>query len=133
MLPLVPLDKSRPVLADRAGEMVRQFGYAQPLVDAASGFEYDSDFLTWLAQRERTLVQRKTLPVGQPSAVQFWYRASPSVMVPYQQDRKVSYSDPPLQQMPSHDEEIAAIVRSAFLPDDGEVWASCDQSQQEFR
>jgi DNA polymerase I-like protein with 3'-5' exonuclease and polymerase domains len=46
---------------------------------------------------------------------------------------RFSYSNPPLQQMPSHDEEIAALTRSPFLPEDGEFWASCDQSQQEFR
>jgi DNA polymerase I-like protein with 3'-5' exonuclease and polymerase domains len=46
---------------------------------------------------------------------------------------RFSYSDPPLQQMPSHDEEIAPLIREVFLPDHDEVWASCDQNQQEFR
>jgi DNA polymerase I-like protein with 3'-5' exonuclease and polymerase domains len=46
---------------------------------------------------------------------------------------RFSYSNPPLQQMPSHDEEITQLVRSVFLPEEGEFWASCDQSQQEFR
>jgi DNA polymerase I-like protein with 3'-5' exonuclease and polymerase domains len=46
---------------------------------------------------------------------------------------RFSYSHPPLQQMPKHDEELAPLIRSAFLPEEGEVWASCDYSQQEFR
>src|SRR5262249_55827576 len=46
---------------------------------------------------------------------------------------RFSYSHPPLQQMPKHDEELAPLIRSVFLPEEGEIWASCDISQQEFR
>src|SRR5215510_9569010 len=46
---------------------------------------------------------------------------------------RFSYSHPPLQQMPRHDEELAPLIRSVFLPEEGETWASCDYSQQEFR
>jgi DNA polymerase I-like protein with 3'-5' exonuclease and polymerase domains len=46
---------------------------------------------------------------------------------------RFSYAHPPLQQMPKHDEKLAPLVRAIFLPEDGEVWASCDISQQEFR
>jgi DNA polymerase I-like protein with 3'-5' exonuclease and polymerase domains len=46
---------------------------------------------------------------------------------------RFSYSDPPLQQMPSHDEEITPLIRGVFLPEEGEVWAKPDVSQQEFR
>jgi hypothetical protein len=46
---------------------------------------------------------------------------------------RFSYSDPPLQQMPSRDEEIAPLIRGLFLPEEGEFWAKPDASQQEFR
>lgn len=46
---------------------------------------------------------------------------------------RFSYSDPPLQQMPARDEELAALIRGLFLPEDGEVWAALDYSQQEYR
>ena len=46
---------------------------------------------------------------------------------------RFSYSDPPLQQMPSRDKELAPLVRGVFLPEEGEVWAKPDISQQEFR
>ena len=46
---------------------------------------------------------------------------------------RFSYSHPPLQQMPKHDEELAPLIRGVFLPEEGETWASCDYSQQEFR
>jgi DNA polymerase I-like protein with 3'-5' exonuclease and polymerase domains len=46
---------------------------------------------------------------------------------------RFSYSDPPLQQMAARDEEIAPLIRGCFLPEEGEVWAKPDISQQEFR
>ena len=46
---------------------------------------------------------------------------------------RFSYSNPPLQQMPSRDEELAPLIRGVFLPEEGEVWAESDVSQQEFR
>jgi DNA polymerase I-like protein with 3'-5' exonuclease and polymerase domains len=46
---------------------------------------------------------------------------------------RFSYSDPPLQLMPSRDEEFTGLIRNVFLPDEGEVWAKPDLSQQEFR
>jgi DNA polymerase I-like protein with 3'-5' exonuclease and polymerase domains len=46
---------------------------------------------------------------------------------------RFSYSDPPLQLMPALDEELTALIRGVFLPEEGEVWAKPDISQQEFR
>jgi Mesyanzhinovviridae DNA polymerase len=46
---------------------------------------------------------------------------------------RFSYSSPPLQLMPAHDEELALLIRGVFLPEAGEWWAKCDVSQQEFR
>ena len=46
---------------------------------------------------------------------------------------RFSYSNPPLQLMPSRDEELAPLIRGVFLPEEGEFWAKPDVSQQEFR
>ena len=46
---------------------------------------------------------------------------------------RFSYANPPLQQMPSSDEELAPLIRRVFLPEDNEFWAESDASQQEFR
>jgi DNA polymerase I-like protein with 3'-5' exonuclease and polymerase domains len=46
---------------------------------------------------------------------------------------RFSYSKPPLQLMSAHDEEISPLIRGVFLPEEGEVWAKPDISQQEFR
>lgn len=48
---------------------------------------------------------------------------------------RFSYSDPPLQQMPSpkRDRELGLAIRRLFLPEEGERWGSVDYSQQEYR
>lgn len=46
---------------------------------------------------------------------------------------RLSVNDPALQQIPKRDVEIAAIVRSCFLPDKGGDWLSADWDTFEFR
>lgn len=46
---------------------------------------------------------------------------------------RFSITDPALQQIPKRDREIAAIVRSAFIPEEGHVWGCADWDQFEFR
>jgi DNA polymerase I-like protein with 3'-5' exonuclease and polymerase domains len=46
---------------------------------------------------------------------------------------RLSASGPNLQNIPSRDEEIGPLVRSMFLPDEGEIICSQDWSQIEFR
>ena len=35
--------------------------------------------------------------------------------------------------MPSRDKELGPLIRSVFLPEEGEIWCKADISQQEFR
>jgi len=44
---------------------------------------------------------------------------------------RFSYSNPPLQLMPAHDEEMAPLIRGVFLPEEGQIWASADFSREE--
>jgi len=46
---------------------------------------------------------------------------------------RFSYADPPLQQTPSRDDEWAPLIRSCFIPEEGEEWGSIDYRQQEYR
>jgi DNA polymerase I-like protein with 3'-5' exonuclease and polymerase domains len=46
---------------------------------------------------------------------------------------RFSYADPPLQQMPSRDDELAPLIRSSFIPEEDETWCSIDYRQQEYR
>lgn len=46
---------------------------------------------------------------------------------------RLSYSNPPLQQMPSRDAELAPVVRGSFLPEEGADWLAADFKSQEPR
>lgn len=46
---------------------------------------------------------------------------------------RVSYSSPNLQQVPARDPEMGPMIRSLFLPEEGQQWAAIDFSQQEPR
>lgn len=46
---------------------------------------------------------------------------------------RFSSRNPNLQNVPSRDEELAGLVRSLFLPDEGCDWECQDQSQMEYR
>jgi DNA polymerase I-like protein with 3'-5' exonuclease and polymerase domains len=46
---------------------------------------------------------------------------------------RFSMSNPNLQQIPARDPEIGPLIRSLFLPEEGEQWAAIDFSQQEPR
>ena len=46
---------------------------------------------------------------------------------------RLAYSNPPLQQMPSKDEELAPIIRGVFLPEQDTTWLAADFQSQEPR
>ena len=46
---------------------------------------------------------------------------------------RISMSTPNLQQIPARDPELGPMIRSLFLPEEGEKWAAIDFSQQEPR
>jgi|TARA_R110002072_G_scaffold14201_5_gene59119 DNA polymerase I-like protein with 3'-5' exonuclease and polymerase domains len=46
---------------------------------------------------------------------------------------RLSMSNPNLQQVPARDKEIGPLIRSLFLPEEGQKWCSADFSQQEPR
>lgn len=46
---------------------------------------------------------------------------------------RFSYADPALQQIPSKDDEYAPLIRSCFIPEEGDFWCSIDYRQQEYR
>lgn len=46
---------------------------------------------------------------------------------------RFSSSNPNLQNIPARDDELAALIRGLFLPEEGEVWEQLDESQIEYR
>jgi serine/threonine-protein kinase len=95
LLAHVPLDKSRPVLVDRADTLRRQFGYTDAAVDAASGFDVAGAYLSWADRRGAGADRWTVLANGRPAAIRFWYRTSPSTLEPFDDRSSVSPGDPP--------------------------------------
>lgn len=46
---------------------------------------------------------------------------------------RLSYQEPAMQQIPSRNKKVAAIVKPAFLPEHGQVWLSGDMNSFEVR
>lgn len=46
---------------------------------------------------------------------------------------RLSYVDPAMQQIPSRNKKVAAVVKPCFLPDEGHVWVDTDQATFEVR
>jgi protein kinase-like protein len=93
----VPMEKAPPVLVDRAQQILRSFGYTDPIVDSAYGFALVQPYLQWLAANDRTPRRWDALNSGSPAAVAFWYRTSPRSLVPLRaQGMIAANTDPPM-------------------------------------
>ena len=46
---------------------------------------------------------------------------------------RFSYTNPAMQQIPSRNKKVAAIVKPCFLPDEGMIWVDADMSSFEVR
>ncbi|HEX5107980.1 MAG TPA: serine/threonine-protein kinase [Vicinamibacterales bacterium] len=89
---LVPLDRPPLLLADRAQQVLASLGYDSTGGDAAYGFRLAGGYRSWVARR-KVRDTWSILRSEHPPGVQFWYRASPSLMTPTGVQR--SYVDPP--------------------------------------
>jgi hypothetical protein len=88
---LVPMPKPPLLLAERAKDILGAIGY-QPGIDAAQGF-VPANFLGY-AGKHRELGTSQRLASGVPAALHFWYRGSPTVMVPQEARDQVTQDDP---------------------------------------
>ncbi len=91
----VPLTMPGAVLADRADQLRQAIGYTAAPLEHAYGFTTDGSYLAWAAANGRAASGWAELANGQPAAISFWYRTSPSVLVPVNPLGDVSSNDPP--------------------------------------
>jgi hypothetical protein len=70
----VPLEKPPEALAERARDILRSVGYAEPPVDTAMGFYEGNEFLRYVAEHDKAKTRWDNLENG---AFVFWYRGSP--------------------------------------------------------
>ena len=91
---LVPLEKAPAVLADRADQIIKEFGYAATPADSEQSFTVPPDFVRWLANTDDTLNRWSPARVSQGPALLFWYRSSPRDLEPDSPSMRVSSTDP---------------------------------------
>ncbi len=96
MADLVPLDKSPDVLADRAQQIIAEFGYTDPPSDTAQNFVIPPDYPRWLVDTDQTTNRWNPARVRKGPALLFWYRTSPRQLEPDSPSPQVSPTDPGL-------------------------------------
>lgn len=74
----VPLNKSPEVLRDRSAELVKKFGYTATPGDSAYGMGLDRAYLRYVHDTDQSASRWDRLSTGQPAAIYFWYRQSPT-------------------------------------------------------
>jgi serine/threonine protein kinase len=77
MTSIVPLQYAPEALAAKASDLISQFGYTTPPVDTALLFDYDDDYLRYIADHDQSTSRWEQLKSGNPSPIYFWYRTSP--------------------------------------------------------
>jgi hypothetical protein len=73
---------SREVLEHKAREVIANLGYSDQAQDAASGFNYDGDYLNYLDNKGQPAETWDRVLREQPPVLQFWYRQSPQQLMP---------------------------------------------------
>ncbi len=98
------------VLEQRAKDLLKGFGYTDAPLDTATGYDIDGQYLTYIDKKDSTPARWQHAG----SAVQFWYRQSPTFFSPQQIlgsgiQGQVSSSDPP--------QEDAGMIIADLDPD----------------
>ena len=93
---LVPLDKAPAVLADRAQQILTDFGYTDAPADTDQNFQTPRDFQRWLADTDESTNRWSRSRVAVGPAMVFWYRTSPRSLEPDSPSPSVSPTDPAL-------------------------------------
>ena len=93
---VVGLPKSTAVLEDRAADLRRSFGYPDSLArDRAAGWRQDRAAVDYEERLHPEAPSWDSLSSGQPSPISFWFRESPSRLIPRNLVGNVGMSDPP--------------------------------------
>jgi serine/threonine-protein kinase len=81
---LVPMPSPPEVLAAKARDLAREFGYTATPVDTAYSFAYSFEsfqrYLDYIEENDRSLTLWNNLSTGVPPTITFWYRESPHFM-----------------------------------------------------
>lgn len=90
----VALEKPPAVLVERAKQILRNAGHAEPPADTAFGFETDLEYLRYVQERDKSKKRWDNLD---RNAVGFWYLQSPRALATQTHwSARVTAFDPPL-------------------------------------
>jgi serine/threonine-protein kinase len=102
LLAKTPFPMPPAVLEQKAQDVIRSLGYADPPADRAYGFSYAADYHSYAESQEKPATYRAQLAKGQPSLIYFWYRQSSQYLeamanseAPFAVGSVVSPSNPP--------------------------------------
>src|SRR5262249_16138847 len=73
----IPMENSAEVLASQARSIVKSLGYTEHPVDTAFGWEYNEDYLRYLAAQKDDTARQARIKANWPPPLYFWYRESP--------------------------------------------------------
>ena len=72
----IPMENSSEVLAAKAREIAKSFGYTERPADSVFGWSYDTEYLRFAAGQKGSTTSGARLLTPYPPAVYFWYRQS---------------------------------------------------------
>ncbi len=90
----VPFEKTADALEDRARELVATLNLDTNPADRAHGFVRHGDILNYIADSDSSQARWDSLILRRPAAVRYWYRQSPSPLVPLSANSNASLRDP---------------------------------------
>ena len=71
---MTPAPYSPEVLAQKARDMIKQFGYSDPPADSAYGFDVNTGFAGWAERNLKPEEYRALVAKGEIPYIYFWYR-----------------------------------------------------------
>jgi len=98
LMRLVPLDKPPEVLTERARTIAAELGYTDAPKDFHIGFDPNVAYLDSITEHDRSASRWARLKTAAPSGLIFWYRQSPSNLLPYFESSldPTSWDPPPI-------------------------------------
>jgi len=78
-----PLPRSPELLIERARGIIENLGYSDPPLDRTYGFAADVDYLDYVTANDSSPDRWDRIANGELSLIRFWYRQSPTYLVPH--------------------------------------------------
>lgn len=120
------------------GTPLKETKTGQPSIDAAALRSMSHPAAAKILELRSLIKTRDTFLVGHVLESAVDGRVYPTINQNKGEDGgtgtgRLSYASPALQQIPDRNKQVAKIVKSVFLPDEGQVWVDADKASFEVR